>query len=126
MRVSVVGAYFWQEEDEITPNAIESARITHAHGEAIAGAIAVAHATAYSTNHYHKRWKFVWLMKNFHVGDVVKVNSFLGKTAIIVKIYDTGAELQFKDRMLSYGWDYIKPISKWQVEIIECVWIISI
>jgi ADP-ribosylglycohydrolase len=46
MRVAPVGAYFADDLDAVIANARASAEVTHAHPEAIAGAIAVAVATA--------------------------------------------------------------------------------
>jgi len=49
MRVAPVGAYFADDVDKVVENARLSAEITHSHPEGIAGAIAVAVATAYAT-----------------------------------------------------------------------------
>jgi len=46
MRVGPIGAFFWDDIPKATEEATRSAVITHAHDEAIAGAIAVAVATA--------------------------------------------------------------------------------
>lgn len=48
MRVGPLGAYHWQDLDVVQTLAAESARITHAHAEGVAGAIAVAVAAAWS------------------------------------------------------------------------------
>lgn len=48
MRVAPVGAYFADDLDAAIENARLSAEITHAHPEGVAGAIAVAIATAYA------------------------------------------------------------------------------
>ncbi len=48
MRVAPVGAYFADDMDAVVHNAYASAEITHSHPEGIAGAIAVAVATAYA------------------------------------------------------------------------------
>ncbi|MBV9868485.1 MAG: ADP-ribosylglycohydrolase family protein [Abitibacteriaceae bacterium] len=48
MRVAPVGAYFADDLDAVVENARRSAEITHAHPEAIAGAIAVAVAAAWA------------------------------------------------------------------------------
>lgn len=47
MRVAVVGAYFADDFDQVVAQAAASAEVTHAHFEGIAGAIAVAVATAW-------------------------------------------------------------------------------
>ena len=48
MRVAPIGAYFADDLDAVVQQAYLSAEITHAHDEAIAGAIAVAVATAWA------------------------------------------------------------------------------
>ena len=47
MRVAPLGAYFAEEIDTLVEQAGNSARVTHAHHEGIAGAVAVALATAW-------------------------------------------------------------------------------
>jgi ADP-ribosylglycohydrolase len=47
MRVAPIGAYFCEDLDEVVRQAAASAEITHAHEEGVAGAIAVAVATAW-------------------------------------------------------------------------------
>jgi len=49
MRVSPIGAYFWDDLKKVKDLAIQSAEITHANIEGITGAIAVAVATAIAT-----------------------------------------------------------------------------
>jgi ADP-ribosylglycohydrolase len=49
MRVAPLGAYFSDDMDLLVDQAIKSAEITHAHPEAIAGAVAVAVATGIAT-----------------------------------------------------------------------------
>ncbi|MEV4347585.1 ADP-ribosylglycohydrolase family protein [Actinoplanes sp. NPDC049596] len=46
MRVAPLGAYFADNQDQVQTEAVRSARVTHAHPEAAAGAAAVALATA--------------------------------------------------------------------------------
>ncbi|MEU9799218.1 ADP-ribosylglycohydrolase family protein [Streptomyces sp. NPDC051000] len=46
MRVAPLGAWFHADLDEVTDQAVLSAEVTHAHPEAIAGAVAVAVAAA--------------------------------------------------------------------------------
>ncbi len=46
MRVAPLGAYFCDDLDRLVPEAEASARVTHAHPEGVAGAIAAAVATA--------------------------------------------------------------------------------
>ena len=46
MRVAPIGAYFANDMDAVVENAVRSAEVTHAHPEAVAGAIAVAAAAA--------------------------------------------------------------------------------
>ena len=48
MRVAPIGAYFADDLDAVVENARRSALVTHAHPEAVAGAIAVALATAFA------------------------------------------------------------------------------
>lgn len=48
MRVAPVGAYFADDLDAVVEEAARSARVTHAHPEAVTGAIAVAAAAAYA------------------------------------------------------------------------------
>src|SRR5215207_6458618 len=48
MRVAPVGAYYAEDLDEVVEKARISARVTHTHAEGVAGAIAVAIATAYA------------------------------------------------------------------------------
>ena len=48
MRVAPIGAFFADDLDAATSNAELSARVTHAHPEAIAGAVAVALAAAFA------------------------------------------------------------------------------
>lgn len=48
MRVAPIGAFFADDLDAVTEHAIRSSVITHTHDEAIAGAIAVAVASAYA------------------------------------------------------------------------------
>jgi ADP-ribosylglycohydrolase len=50
MRVSPAGAYFADDMDAAVEHARRSCEITHAHREGVAGAIAVAVATAYASN----------------------------------------------------------------------------
>lgn len=50
MRVAPIGAYFAEDIEAVIENAKLSAEITHAHPEGIAGAIAVAVASALATN----------------------------------------------------------------------------
>jgi ADP-ribosylglycohydrolase len=50
MRVAPLGAYFADNMDAAVENARRSSEVTHAHPEAVAGAIAVAAATAVATN----------------------------------------------------------------------------
>jgi ADP-ribosylglycohydrolase len=49
MRVAPLGAYFADDMDAVVQNAALSAEVTHAHKEAVAGAIATAVAAAYAT-----------------------------------------------------------------------------
>jgi ADP-ribosylglycohydrolase len=49
MRVAPLGAYFADDIDRVVHQATLSAEITHSHPEAIAGAIAIAVATAYAS-----------------------------------------------------------------------------
>lgn len=48
MRAAPLGAYFADDVDEVAPNAEMSARVTHAHTEAITGAVAVALAACFA------------------------------------------------------------------------------
>lgn len=48
MRVGPLGAYHWQDLAKVATLAAESAHITHAHAEGVAGAVAVAVAAAWS------------------------------------------------------------------------------
>lgn len=51
MRVAPVGAYFADDLARVLDNARRSAEVTHSHSEGIAGAIAVAAATAWACNY---------------------------------------------------------------------------
>jgi ADP-ribosylglycohydrolase len=51
MRVGPLGAFFADDLPALVDNARHSAEVTHAHPEAIAGAIAVAAAAAFAWNH---------------------------------------------------------------------------
>ena len=64
MRVAPLGAYFADDLDKVVEQARLSAEITHSHPEAIAGAIAIAIATAYAwlfqdMNHLPDRHEFL-------------------------------------------------------------------
>jgi ADP-ribosylglycohydrolase len=50
MRIAPLGAYFSDDLDRVTNEAERAAVVTHAHPEAVAGAIAVAIATAYAVH----------------------------------------------------------------------------
>jgi ADP-ribosylglycohydrolase len=51
MRVAPLGAYFADDVDALIEHAARSARVTHAHPEGVAGAVAVALAAAFAWNH---------------------------------------------------------------------------
>jgi ADP-ribosylglycohydrolase len=51
MRVAPIGAYFADDLQAVVQNADNSAEVTHAHPEGIAGAVAVAVATAVAWQH---------------------------------------------------------------------------
>ncbi len=53
MRVAPLGAYFAADLDRVVVEATKSAKVTHTHPEAIAGAITVAVATAVAANAAH-------------------------------------------------------------------------
>ena len=53
MRVAPLGAFFADDLDALTRQAIFSAEVTHAHPEGQAGAVAVAMAAAWTWNHRH-------------------------------------------------------------------------
>jgi ADP-ribosylglycohydrolase len=54
MRVSPIGAYFADDLNQVVEHARRSAIVTHAHDEAVAGAIAIAVATALATRLYQQ------------------------------------------------------------------------
>src|SRR5262249_32769798 len=49
MRVAAVGAYFHDDDDRVAHQAAASAEVTHSHPDGVAGAVAVALASAYAT-----------------------------------------------------------------------------
>lgn len=66
MRVAPLGAYFADDIDQIAKQAMLSSTTTHCHSEAIAGAIAVATAAAFS-------WRLGQERKNFSISEFIKL-----------------------------------------------------
>jgi ADP-ribosylglycohydrolase len=130
MRVAPLGGYFADDLDLVIENACQSAEITHAHPEGIAGTIAVAIAAAYA---WRMRSEAPEMKQHFlqevvqHVPDsevrsgILKADGLAADTPIqkVVKVLGNGSRVSAQDTVPFALWCAKKHLDNYE----EAIWL---
>jgi len=130
MRASVIGAYFYDDLDQLKPNAELSCEVTHANKEAIEGTKAIALAAAFAVQEKLgliklKQQDFIQKIQNELCDSDMK--SKLNKTLylddnpsieLLVKTLGNGIKMTAQDTVPIVIW----MLSRYRKNLEECLW----